>query len=208
MTNTQGNGAGTTWNATLNFSDGSHTVESNLNDPDWTSTTAYDALLNTGLYNGSLYAGTLDFREHDLVLSANDQAKTLNSITFNTVSSTGDGFVVFAMSGLAVNTTPQTYANALSVTADSTIDVQAAPLAALSSLAIGGNKLSVTGATGTNLALGPTTLSGSPSFDPAAGTTLTLARSTTAARLARSPRLASARSRCRPPRRASSMARR
>ena len=126
LTSTQG-GTGTTWNATLNFADGSHTVESNINDPDWTQATSNDALLNTGFDNGSLYAGTLNLREHDFALSPADQAKTLNSISFNTVSSSADGLVVFAVSGLDVNTTVQSYANNVSVAADSTIDVENTP---------------------------------------------------------------------------------
>ena len=173
LTNTQGNGAGTTWNATLNFSDGSQTVESNITDPDWTASNGQNAI-DTGLYNGGVYAGGLYLREHDFALSAADQAKTLTSVTFDTIGSTGAGLVVFAMSGLDVNTTPQNYANALSITADSTIDIESAPYASLSSVAIGSNKLSVTGLAATNLTLGTTTLSGNPTFDPAAGTTLTL----------------------------------
>ena len=47
LTSAQGGGIGTTWNATLNFSDGSQTVETNITDPDWTLTTSYDALSNT-----------------------------------------------------------------------------------------------------------------------------------------------------------------
>ena len=156
----------------MNFSDGSHTVESNFFDPDWTQVTGYDALVGTGLYNGGLYAGTLDLREHDLTLSADDQAKTLDSITFNTVSSSGDGMVVFAMSGLVVNTAVQSYSNDVVVAADSTIDVENTPLTVMGHLAIGGNKLSITGTTGTNLTLGATTLSGNPTFDVAAGAAL------------------------------------
>ena len=174
LTNTQGNGAGTTWNVTLNFSDGSHTLESNINDPDWTQVTSYDALLNTGLYNGSIYSGTLDLREHDFALAPTDQDKTLDSLTFNTVSSSGAGLVVFAASGTDVNTTPQTYANDLSITADSTIDIEAVPKATLGNLTIGGNTLSLTGMSNADLTLGTATLTGNPTFDVAAGTALEL----------------------------------
>ena len=121
----------TTWHATLNFSDGSSTTLSSASDLDWTIDNSHNALLNTGLVphdGGSPYTATLDLREYDYSLSAADQAKTLNSVTFTTTSTVGGGLVVFGVSGqefVASAPSPaQTYANTLTVTADSTIDVQ------------------------------------------------------------------------------------
>ena len=42
----------------------------------------------------------------------------------------------------------------------------------MGNLAIGSNKLSLTGMSGASLTVGTTTLSGNATFDPAAGTTL------------------------------------
>ena len=111
--------------------------------------------MNTGLVprgGGSPYAGALNLFEHDFSLSAADQAKTLNSVTLSTISSTGSGLAFFAMSGQEFSTPTlapaQTYANTVTVTADSTVDVQNSLTAAMGNLSIGNNKLSLTGAAG------------------------------------------------------------
>ena len=62
----------------------------------------------------------------------------------------------------------------MTVTADSTIDVQTSLAATMGPLSIGSNKLSLTGGSGASLALGATTLTGNATFNPAAGTTLIL----------------------------------
>ena len=90
---TQG-GSGTTWHATLNFSDSSQTVLSNVTDPDWTADNSHNALTFTGLVphgGGAPYTGTLNLREYDFSLSPADQLKTLSSITFTTNSSSAAG---------------------------------------------------------------------------------------------------------------------
>ncbi len=171
----QGPGAGTNFNATLNFADGSHTVLSVANEPDWTFN-GNNALLNTGLANtGGYYGGTLNLFEHDFTLTAADQAKTLNSVTFNTTSSTGAGLAFFAMSGQVVAAQqPQNYSSSIAVTANSTIDIQTTPNASAGGLSINGSTLTLTGMSGANFSVGATTLTASPTFVPAAGTTLTL----------------------------------
>ena len=179
----QGGGGGNaaTWHATLNFSDGSQTVLADTSDPDWTQDSAYNALTNTGLVpraGGTPYTGILDLREHDFDLSTADQAKTLESVTFTTLSSTGAGLAFFGLSGEEF-TTPvadptQTYGNAVSVTADATIDIQTSPLATLGPLTIGANTLSLTGMSGADLTVGTVSITGNATFDQAAGTTLTM----------------------------------
>ena len=74
----------------------------------------------------------------------------------------------------AVGGSNQSYANLVDVTADSTIDVSISPNASLGGLTIGSNTLTLTGMSGANLNVGPTTISGSPVFSPSASTTLTL----------------------------------
>lgn len=96
-------GSGSTWNATLNFSDNTSTVLSTQADPDWTQT-GLNAIDNMGLFprSGSwagAYSGNLHMFEHDFLLSATDQAKTLTSISFNKISG---NMVLFAVSGIAV----------------------------------------------------------------------------------------------------------
>ena len=68
----------------------------------------------------------------------------------------------------------QTYVNNVNVTANSIIDVNNSLTATMGSLAIGSNTLTVTGGNGANLILGMVGLSGSATFAPIAGTTLTL----------------------------------
>src|SRR5204862_303817 len=57
---------------------------------------------------------------------------------------------------------------------NSTIDIQNLASAAVGTLSIGGNKLSLTGITGASLATGAVTLTGNPTFDAAPNTTLSL----------------------------------
>ncbi len=171
-------GVGTAWNATLNFADGSHTVVSVANEPDWTNG-GNNALLNTGLVNGGgYYNGSLNLFEHDFTLAAADQAKTLASVTFNTTSSTGNGLAFFAMSGQVLSASgtlspAQSYSNAITIAADSTIDVQNSLAATVGTVSIGSNQLSVSGTAGANLNLGAVTLTGTPTFNPAVNTTVT-----------------------------------
>ena len=178
LTSTQGSSPPATWFATLNFTDGSHTVESSITDLDWTlSEPGNDALVNAGLYNGGFYNG-VNLREHDFTLSTTDQQKTLASVAFAATAGNGAGLVVFAASGQLIalpQTLPtQTYANTFNVTADSTIDVQNSAAATIGALSIGPNKLSLTGVSGASLTLGATTLTGNATFDPAARTTMIL----------------------------------
>ncbi len=180
LTTSQSN---TTWSAVLNFADGSQTTLSNVTDPDWVGGSPNNALQNMGLvrqnsdsgYADSAYPGNLNFYEHDFALSAADQAKMLNSVTVNTVNVSGDGMVLFGLSGLQLITpATQSYANNVNVTADSTIDVSTALQATMGNLSIGSNRLSLTGTSGTQLTLGTTTLTGNAIFSPAAATTLIL----------------------------------
>ncbi len=174
-----GQGGGN-YTATLNFADGSTDT---LNSPylDWTSgATAQNpfALTNVGLaglgqpWGGNYYQNQLSLFENDFTLSPSDQTKTLNSITFNT--SGGGGLMLFALSGDILAPTSPSYGNAVNVAADSTIDLQGIVNATLGGLNIGSNTLSVTGDAGASLTVGVTTLSGNPTFEPAAGIALTL----------------------------------
>src|SRR6202012_4523280 len=102
-------------------------------------------------------------------LSAADSAKTLDSITFNSIS--GGHLNIFA---ITANISTQTYANPLEVLGNATLDVQNSLNANFGTLSIGANTLSVTGTTGAVATVGATTLSGNAIFSPAAGVTLSL----------------------------------
>ena len=69
----------------------------------------------------------------------------------------------------------QTYAAGLTIAGDSTVNVTGSAAATMGSLRIGA-KLSVTGDPGSSLTVGATTLTGPATVNPAANTTLTLAR--------------------------------
>jgi hypothetical protein len=109
-------------------------------------------------------------------------SKQLASLTLNAAYTDAQGHGqtnIFALSGAArawtVNPTAQTYANPVTVSADAGIDVSGALHAAMGTLNIGANKLSITSADTTaspySLSFGATTLAGNAGFDvaPSAG---------------------------------------
>lgn len=171
IANTGGNGAAT-YSFTLNFADGSSTTVNGQTAPDWFNNTPFIAsdfgrATQAGAYDNR--AGNPRLYENVYTLSAADAAKVLSSITFT--SNSGGILNVF---GVTANVPTQSYANNLSVTANSTLNVQNTTSATFGSLAIGGNTLSVTGSSGATATLGNVTLSGNATFSPAAGMTLTL----------------------------------
>ena len=85
----------------------------------------------------------------------------------------GSGPVTLAGGVLSFLNFSQTYGNAVSVAGDSTVDVETGQ-AQMGALSVGGNQLSMTGGSGTQLTFGATTLSGTATFNPAAGTTLSV----------------------------------
>jgi autotransporter-associated beta strand protein len=124
------------------------------------------------------YAGALTIQENDLAVPLADQSLTVTSIEFDATSVPWHSADVYAISGQEFGTTTtlssQTYANAVSVTANSTIDVSVSLAAVMGNLSIAGNKLSVTSAdtsgSAYSLTLGTATLGGNPTFDVASST--------------------------------------
>jgi len=94
------------WYAKLNFADGSSTTTSTWNDPDWTANPgpADRCLTSYGLRNpsGGFYSGYLWMAMRTVTLSAIDQTKMLNSITFYTTSAMDHHLALFAVSGYAL----------------------------------------------------------------------------------------------------------
>ena len=172
IVDTGGSGAAN-FSFTLNFADTTTTTVTGQTAPDWFNNTPFvDSDFGRMNRNDGSFqnvGGNPRLYETPFTLSPTDAAKTLNSITFN---STGGGVLnVFAVTA---DTTAQSYANNLIVTADSTLDVQSSPNASFGPLAIGANALTVTGIAGANATVGATSLSGNPTFKPAANVTLTL----------------------------------
>ncbi len=147
----------TTYNAVLNFSDGSSTTYSALTGQNWFNTT--NAIItgldrfNTSTVVGGVNTGSFDNNATNpqiysqvLSLSPTDAAKSLTSITFTKTAAAG-ALNIFALSG-GLGPTTQTYTNSFAVTAASTIDVTD-----LTSLTIGnlslGNTLTFTTSSGT-----------------------------------------------------------
>ncbi len=180
-------GADDTPTVKLNFADGT-SVNATYKAYDWSigtdaARTAASAFGSTGVARYSPAQG-LDARAFGLYESDIDltniggvdySMKQLASLTFS--AATGDGQThamtdVFAVSGTArgwVASTFQNYANAVNVTANSTIDVSEMLSATMGALTINASRLSVTSADATtnpySLALGATTLNGAASFD-------------------------------------------
>ena len=93
------------WYAKLNFADGSSTTTSTWSDPDWTQTGPADTCLTFyGLRNpsGGFFANYLWMAMRTVTLSAIDQTKMLNSITFYTTSNNDQHLALFAVSGYAL----------------------------------------------------------------------------------------------------------
>jgi fibronectin-binding autotransporter adhesin len=112
--------------------------------------------------------------EVDLSLAAGDQTRTLQSVQFSTTAGLyGISLDIMGISGLTSNalltSSNQTYGNAVSLTADSGIDVSGSLAATVGALSMGGNKLSLTSADGTaspySLTTGAVTLGGNATFD-------------------------------------------
>jgi autotransporter-associated beta strand protein len=176
--NVTGNGP-STYSFTLNFSDSSSTTVTGITSRDWFGGPASETILqlngrlnrNDGTF-ANVNSGDPRIYSTDFTLSAADQLKTLNSITFATTS-TGGTFNVFGLSG-SIGFATQVYTNPVTVTADSTLDQLNVPNVTLGPLSIGTNKLTTTGSAGSNLTLGAATLTGNPEFSPQTNSTLIL----------------------------------
>ncbi len=173
LLNAKGNATVTT-TYTLNFADGS-TTTGTFQPRDWTSPNAITTSLARRSDSGGTYYNNAGLSQADIVLSAADQQKVLNSITLSAAG--GGGSWIMGVSGAKAGATyaaSQTYGNALNVTGDATIDVRNSLDATMGSLTIGSHTLSLTGDSGAGLTLGTATLTGNATFNTAANTSLTL----------------------------------
>jgi len=133
---------------TLNFADGS-TTSGNFQPRDWTQANAITTSLARGSDSGGAYYNNAGLSETDIVLSAADQAKVLNSITFT--ASGGGGSWIMGVSGNILGD-PNT--DILPDTSPVTIAAGAALDLAGSSETIG----ALSGVAGSSVALGKGTL--------------------------------------------------
>ncbi len=172
------------FNVTLNYSNSTSTTFSGQSASDWFggANSAIGSLgrylLNTGTFDtGSATGGNPNIYQVSLSLSTADQAKTLTSITIaDTTATTANSlFALWGVSGISATApTSLTLTNPTTVTANSTVSVTAYSLVTLGTLGIGANSLTVTGSSGSSLNYGAVTLSGSATFSPASGVSLSL----------------------------------
>jgi autotransporter-associated beta strand protein len=164
-----GGGGSPVFSATLLFSDNSTTTVTGLVAPDWFNGNPFallargrarrdldDQNIETQLDNPRLYPV-------DFALSATDQLKTLVGITF-TRTGGGGRLAVFGLSGAPVGGATS-YANNVTVTANSTIDMPNTAAMALGELTIGTNTLTTTGPANSTLSFTGTSLTGNPTFN-------------------------------------------
>lgn len=169
--------ASSTFTATLKFSAGADTVVTGLVSPDWFNGTPF-ALANLGRMereDGFPDGGAITnprLYPIDIHLSAADQARTLTSIQIDRSSATGGRLNIFGLSGAAVGGATS-FANAVNVTANSTIEMLNTGSISLGALTIGTNTLTTTAFGNTTLNFAGTTLGGNPTFTVAGGQTLT-----------------------------------
>jgi autotransporter-associated beta strand protein len=170
---------------TYSFSGGSLSVSnSNTNDNEYLGYSGTGTFTQSGVYYGTTVAKDgnnspgANFAEFDgqsggtlqvsqFISALNDQNPAGNGVLQD---DTGIAAVQIVADRVITAYTPVALANAVNVTANSTIDVTGASNAAVGNVTIGGNTLSVTGGgAGPNsphsLTAGATTLSGNPTFN-------------------------------------------
>jgi autotransporter-associated beta strand protein len=161
----------TTYNANLNFQDGSTTTYTGITGQNWFNGTnpiiAGLDRLNTGNGNYDNNTTNPQIYGQSFSLSATDAAKLLTSITFTKTASAG-ALNVFALSGGSGPTT-QSYTNNVTVTASSTIDVTDLLSVTLGNLTIG-STLNLTTTSGTAalpvlLTMGTVTITANSTFN-------------------------------------------
>ena len=86
----------------------------------------------------------------------------------------GPGPVTLSGGVLSLQSASQVYSNSVSVAGDATIDIETSLQAQMGALSIGSNQLSMTGGSGAQLTFAAATLSGTATFNPAAGATLSV----------------------------------
>ena len=176
MLDADGNGAANL-TVTLNFANGgSDTIATTAAMQDWFNGSNSAIIGYSRINRGSDAYDTTDgsnpnMYETDITVPVADQGDLVQSITFTQTGQAGGTTTtgIFAVSGLTVTATPAQYANNVSVTGNSTINVSNTATAAMGTLAIGSNTLAIASANTTggaySLTFGAATLSGNPTFN-------------------------------------------
>ncbi len=170
-------GGASTFNAVLHFTDGSTTPMNGLNGPDWFNNTPF-AITDLGRmdrFDGNPDTGVTGGNPRlypvDINLSSADQAKTLDWIDFTRTG--GQRLNVLGISGAAPGGLTS-YANPVTLTASSTIEMLNTGSMTLGQLSINGSFTLTTRAFGnTTLTFPSTSITGNPTFAIAAGQTIT-----------------------------------
>jgi autotransporter-associated beta strand protein len=174
-----------TLNAVVHFSDGS-SLSTNPNGtplsmtvPDWfnggpIAEVANGRIDNTGTYQ-NVNSGNPRLYDVILGLPLSVQSKLVTSVDFTSLATGGGRTAIFAVSG-AAPAVAQTFTNAVTVTASSTVDLESTPDATtFGPLSINGSTLSLTGLNNGALTVGATTVTGNATFSIGNSTqTLTL----------------------------------
>lgn len=173
--NVTGSGSAT-YNFVLNFQDGSFTTVTNQASPDWFGGANPVFIVNGRLNRNTgvvanQNSGNPRIYATDYTLTAGDQLKTLTSVDF--LPTTTGTFNVFGFSGTA-GSNNQVFTNAVTVTANSTLDQANVAAVTLGPLSIGSQTLTSTGSSGSSMTLGAATLTGNPTFAPQSNASLTL----------------------------------
>ena len=179
-----GNGAASL-TVKLNFADGSSdTISTTAAMQDWFNT---NGATNSAIIAGGRANRTANTTENDganpnlyeidLSVPIIDQGELVQSVTFTQTGQAGGSTTtgIFALSGDVVPTaSPIQYANNVSVTSSSTINVSNTLAASMGTLSIGTSALNVASANtstdGYDLTLGATSLTGNPTFNVASST--------------------------------------
>jgi autotransporter-associated beta strand protein len=176
-------GAGTTYNAILNFTSGTPTTVS-LSSLDWFGTANTGVIGALGRYN--VMSNVFDARtstgfpqlyQQTISLSAADQLRTLTSITFtNTTTAGGTGVLaVFALNGVGANVpSALTPGNNVAITASANLEVSGYTSVAMGTLSLPGATITVNGTAGSSLTFTGTTLTGAPTINVPTGMTMSL----------------------------------
>jgi autotransporter-associated beta strand protein len=180
-----GNGAGNL-TATIHYSDGTPDASGlTFTSPDWFNNTP-TAIIANGRINAGGYANVNSGNPqlYDETITNPNPSSPISSIDLSWTGGATTHTAIFGIAGAngstavpvsVLNGDPaQNFTNAVTVTANSTIDLRSVAGGTLGNLSIGTNTLNVTGLTGTTLGMGSVSMTGNPTFNTATGMAVTL----------------------------------
>ncbi len=133
-------------NVVVNFTDGTNLLVTTVSVPDWYTNTPGALSVNgrVSLTNGAIQtsAGNPALYEQDITFPAADADKQISAISFSNATNSSNQMIgVFAITGYVPS---QEYTNAITVQANSTLNISGAPIVSIQSLNLSSGKLSLT----------------------------------------------------------------